>query len=188
MCARRATVVLSCVLAGACADEPSLVDELGGDDDTAGIVATTGSSGEGTAQDSQSVPGESTSSSTGAESTSTTSTSTSATDRGEVTGAVEYPIAEEDRYVVAPDALPLMIDAAAGVLANDEAGTAGPLEVTAFQSDTQEGGVVDVSPDGSFSYLAAEGFSGEDRFIYTVTDTHGGSDTARVRLIVLEAL
>jgi hypothetical protein len=177
--------VLGCVLVAACADQASIVDEIGGDDDTAGIVASTGSDDAGLGEDTTGGPGESTGTTGGAESTSATSTSTSAMDDGELTGTAEYPVAEEDRYVVADDDLPLVIDAASGVLANDHPGEAGPLVVTAFDAETHQGGLVDVSPDGSFTYMAGDGFSGEDRFGYTVADTHGGSDTARVRIIVL---
>ena len=65
-----------------------------------------------------------------------------------------------------------------GVLAND-AGAAG-LALTAALVQPPSHGTVSLSPDGSFVYAPADGFSGTDTFTYAVTDAAGKSDTGTV--------
>jgi hypothetical protein len=61
--------------------------------------------------------------------------------------------------------------AAPGVLANDtDAETPGGLTVVPGPATTAGGGTVTLAADGSFSYLSAPGFTGDDSFTYTVTD------------------
>jgi hypothetical protein len=64
---------------------------------------------------------------------------------------------------------------APGVLANDADGEGNPLAVVAGTFPTAAGGTVTLNADGSFSYLSAAGFTGQDSFAYTVTD---GTETA----------
>jgi hypothetical protein len=182
-----ATAALGLGLAASCGAEPRASGSWGGGDDESGgiVVPSDTGSEEGGADGSSSGEGGS-GSTTGVDQGSTSSASTaSASETGEGTGSPSYPVAEEDRYVITTDALPLEVDAAEGVLANDQAGDDGPLEVTSFQARTSSGGFVDVSPSGSFTYMAADGFTGEDRFFYTVTDVHGGTDMGTVRIVVL---
>ena len=51
---------------------------------------------------------------------------------------------------------------------------------------TNEGGIVNINSDGSFTYTPADGFSGTDSFTYTISDGKGGSDTATVTVTVLD--
>jgi hypothetical protein len=78
----------------------------------------------------------------------------------------------------------LAIDAESGVLENDE-GTL-PLTVSAADGTSFFGGVVSVSPDGSFDYQPAFAtFFGLDTFGYTLSDAADGSDDAEVRIVVV---
>lgn len=184
----RAIDALGSVLAVSCAD--GLVDDARGDiEDTGTSLAVTSAASEGSGDGGTTVSYEGTTGSTTrteAEGTSGSST-TAAGGSGDTTGSPAYPIAEEDRYVVRSRDLPLVVDAAVGVLANDEAGDGGPLAVTDVDTRTSTSAVIDVSPDGSFTYSAPEGFSGTDRFAYTVTHLgHGGTDTSRIRIVVVD--
>lgn len=72
---------------------------------------------------------------------------------------------------------------AGNVLGNDTDAEGDALGViTTGSFTTANGGLVTVNADGTFSYIAADGFSGSDSFEYTVTDTGGLSDTATVTL------
>ena len=74
--------------------------------------------------------------------------------------------------------------AAPGVLANDTDGENNPLSVVPGTFPTAAGGTVTLNADGSFSYLSAAGFTGQDSFTYTVTD---GTDTATGTVTVVSA-
>lgn len=74
--------------------------------------------------------------------------------------------------------------AAPGVLANDTDGESNPLSVVPGTFPTVAGGTVTLNADGSFSYLSAAGFTGQDSFEYTVTD---GIDSATSTVTVISA-
>ncbi|HEX6909570.1 MAG TPA: Ig-like domain-containing protein, partial [Longimicrobium sp.] len=74
--------------------------------------------------------------------------------------------------------------AAPGVLANDTDGESNPLSAVAGTFATSAGGTVTINADGSFSYLSAAGFTGQDSFTYTVTD---GVDSASATVTVTSA-
>jgi hypothetical protein len=74
--------------------------------------------------------------------------------------------------------------AAPGVLANDTDGESNPLSAVPGTYATAAGGTVTVNADGSFSYLSAAGFTGQDSFDYTVTD---GIDSATGTVTVVSA-
>ena len=86
--------------------------------------------------------------------------------------------------------MPVEID----VLANDS-DEEGIFELSDFEESTQAGGTVvridnngtifDLSDD-VLEYTPAEGFTGTDSFIYTITDSAGQTDTATVTVRVLE--
>ena len=60
-----------------------------------------------------------------------------------------------------------------------------PTTVTSFdQSSTQ--GTVNVDPDGLFTYSPPPNFCGVDSFDYTITDSNGDTDTATVRVDVVD--
>ncbi|MCA9650469.1 MAG: FG-GAP repeat protein [Myxococcales bacterium] len=92
------------------------------------------------------------------------------------------PEPSDDLYFVREDAAPLVVDAAAGVLANDVDPEGEALSVDAFDAMSAGGGTITMQPDGSFEYQPAAGFVGDDRFGYTVSDASGGiaMGTARV--------
>nr|WP_159063664.1 Ig-like domain-containing protein [Thaumasiovibrio occultus] len=68
------------------------------------------------------------------------------------------------------------------VLGNDD--LAEGVSVTAFDSESDNGGTVTQNPDGTFNYQPADGYSGEDSFTYTVTDENGDTSTATVTITV----
>ena len=185
----RANAVLAVGLLSSCAGDPSVGGGWGEEgDETGGIVVSTTTGDEERPHEEDTSGGDAgTSSSSHVEAEGSSSdSSTGIPELEDETGEPRYPVAEDDRYIVTVDRVPLEVTAETGVLANDEAGE-GPLEVTAFQSSTRSGGTAYVAPDGRFSYMPAEGFIGEDRFTYTVTDLGlGESDMGSVRIIVLE--
>ncbi len=66
----------------------------------------------------------------------------------------------------------LVVDAANGVLANDDIYDSETLTV-ATDAASSEGGVYSIAADGSFTYTPAADFHGVDSFIYTLGDTVG---------------
>lgn len=103
-----------------------------------------------------------------------------------ITGAADNqsPVANDDNYNAIGN-VTLTVPAGSGVLANDSddqplGGAPGDTQVTAFDATGTNGGHVSMNPDGSFSYTSAPGFNGVDSFTYTITDSHGASDTATV--------
>ncbi|HEY5064285.1 MAG TPA: Ig-like domain-containing protein, partial [Xanthobacteraceae bacterium] len=64
----------------------------------------------------------------------------------------------------------LEVDAADGVLANDTITSNGPLTVVEGLYRTTGGGQIYFSPDGSYDYVSAAGFSGTDSVQYTALD------------------
>lgn len=89
------------------------------------------------------------------------------------------PIAEPDAYELV-DAIE--VDAAGGVLANDSAGTSPTIRAELVRAP--EHGELQLADDGSFTYVAAEGFVGSQSFRYQVTDGRFHSDEVEVELVV----
>ena len=85
----------------------------------------------------------------------------------EVAAVHEAPVAVADSYDVTTDG-PTTVDAATGLLANDEASDGGPLQ--ALLVHTPEHGVLTFASDGSFTYHPDSGFAGEDLFRYVASD------------------
>ncbi|MBI1249378.1 tandem-95 repeat protein [bacterium] len=81
--------------------------------------------------------------------------------------AVHQPTAGYDTYETDADTT-LTVDAASGVLANDQDGDGDALSVTLVGDPTY--GTVTLQADGGFSYVPATGFSGVDSFLYVVSD------------------
>jgi hypothetical protein len=71
---------------------------------------------------------------------------------------------------------------AAGVLANDSDADNDPL--TAVLSRPANNGIVDLRPDGSFTYTPGPGFSGNDSFAYRANDGTGNGNEATVAIKV----
>jgi hypothetical protein len=76
----------------------------------------------------------------------------------------------------------LAVDAASGVLQNDQDPEGGQL--TASEESGAPNGTVTVNGDGSFSYNPDINFFGDDRFTYRATDPTGKSSTAAVTIHV----
>lgn len=69
---------------------------------------------------------------------------------------------------------------APGVLGND---TLNSATISAFDSTSTQGGNVNVSSDGSYTYNPPAGYEGSDTFTYTLTNG-GGSSTATVTVTI----
>ena len=72
--------------------------------------------------------------------------------------------------------------AAPGVLSNDDDAEGDPLSATLEEGPAN--GVLDFDSDGSFVYIPEENTIGLVTFRYRVSDEHGGSDSAVVRIDV----
>ncbi len=129
---------------------------------TTGGTTTGGSSG-GSSGETESTAGETTSGTSGAPN--------------------QPPVAVDDTRYATQD-VTLLIPAADGVLINDEDPDGDPLTVVAADESSVAGASVMVAPDGGFSYEPPPGFSGCDRFGYTIEDSDGASDSAEVTVLV----
>ena len=85
----------------------------------------------------------------------------------EVGPVPDAPIVVDDHYAVDAGGV-LNIDAASGLLANDTDDDGDILQVV-FVSDPTDG-ILNVLPDGSFSYTPNAGFVGTENLVYTVSD------------------
>jgi VCBS repeat-containing protein len=94
-------------------------------------------------------------------------TSTIATVTITVNPVNDAPVTTDDAYTGAQDTQ-LVIAANSGVLSNDHDPDGDPLTVTGFTQPTD--GTVTVGPDGSFTYVPDSGFTGDDSFVYTISD------------------
>jgi hypothetical protein len=72
------------------------------------------------------------------------------------------------------------------VLSNDSDPDGDALSIVGYQSTTEAGGMVGMSPDGTFTYTPFAGFTGTDHFTYTVADFIGAQDSAVVSVAVTE--
>lgn len=99
-----------------------------------------------------------------------------------VNGVNDPPTARPDRYFVEPGEV-LTVNAADGVLANDEDIDDDPLEVVVPASGAPNGqnGVLLLFPDGSFQYTAP-GVPGKAVFMYNVTDGEA-TDSAEITFL-----
>jgi uncharacterized delta-60 repeat protein len=75
-----------------------------------------------------------------------------------------------------------LIIAAPGLLANDLDLEGDTLQVVSLVVTAPAHGSVQLSPDGAFSYTPDDNYSGEDSFVYQVTDGQGGVEQAQVTL------
>jgi VCBS repeat-containing protein len=104
-------------------------------------------------------------------------------------GAVEVkpsyypPVAKDDSYTtVANPAQPLSMDAAHGLLPNDDDQDGKPLLAQLVKEPSH--GKLTLNEDGSFTYTPEEGFAGSDSFDYRAADGSGESNTATVTIVV----
>ena len=98
-------------------------------------------------------------------------------------GGNRAPNALDDAYD-ATEGVPLTIDAANGVLANDGDVDGDAISITTFDTTGSAGGALTLNADGSFTYQAADGFSGAETFEYAITDPDGATDTATITFTV----
>lgn len=93
----------------------------------------------------------------------------------------DAPVAVNDGFTTMVDQT-LVINAAAGVLANDSDPNGDSLTV-ALQSSPANGTIA-LSGDGAFTYTPNTGFTGTDSFTYTASDGSLTSNTATVTITV----
>lgn len=94
----------------------------------------------------------------------------------------DAPTAGDDTFIV-PLNTALTVPFWLGVLLND--GDPEREALTAMLVDAPTGGVLALSPDGSFTYIPNTAFRGEDRFTYRAVDATGAvSSPATVRITV----
>ena len=94
------------------------------------------------------------------------------------------PIATADTYEVAGNET-LIVDASAGVLANDADVDGDGLLASLSVAATS--GVVTIGPDGSFTYTPNLGFTGVDSFTYMASDGDAESGAVAVTITVTPA-
>jgi hypothetical protein len=102
--------------------------------------------------------------------------------RFDITPVNDAPVAQDDDYQAEQDK-PLVVAAAAGVLANDTDEDLDTLEAV-LESDVSNG-VLNLNADGSFDYTPNNGFNGTDGFTYRARDAGMlTSDLANVEISV----
>ncbi len=154
-------------------------------DGTTTAGTDTGTTSSGASLDSSSSAGSTaTSSATDSTSTGLVDDSTTAAESSSTGEPNLDPSARDDTYLVMFGAGDLVVDAASGVLVNDDDPDGGTLTVDAFDATTVAGGTADITADGALTYTPAMDFFGEDELTYTVGDGQGGSAQARVRIVV----
>ncbi len=97
-----------------------------------------------------------------------------------ITPSPDAPIAADDAYTLVGSTL--TIDAATGVLANDNDPDGDAI--TAEVATTPAHGTLTLHADGSFDYSADAGFEGTDSFTYTASDASSSSLAATVTITV----
>lgn len=93
------------------------------------------------------------------------------------------PVANNDSYNVTAET-PLVVAAAAGLLANDTDLNGHPL--AALLVEEPEHGTLTLYADGSFTYTPDPGYIGTDSFTYRAEDAFDESDIATVTLTIAE--
>jgi len=101
---------------------------------------------------------------------------------GPVIGNNNAPIAIDDSYVTSAG-VAVFTD---NVLINDLDADNDTLIISESDTNSLQGGVVVNNFDGTFYYVPPELFTGTDSFNYTIVDGNGGSDTAKVSIVISE--
>ena len=91
----------------------------------------------------------------------------------------DLPVAVGDTYTGDPG-VPFVVSAAEGVLANDSDAESSPL--TAVMVTGPANGVLQLNPDGSFTFSSTSGFSGNTSFTYLAND--GGTDSVPANVTI----
>ncbi len=87
-----------------------------------------------------------------------------------ITAINDEPMADDDVDYITGAGMPLTVDAAQGVLANDEDVDSVTLTVELVDGSGPSGGTLMLSDDGSFTYTPNSGFAGPDTFTYRAND------------------
>ncbi len=96
---------------------------------------------------------------------------------------LDPPVPANDAYTTNEDT-PLIVNAVAGILANDF--SPGNLPLTVVSPTTTSNGVLAVNPNGSFMYVPTQNFSGTNTFTYRVSNGSLTSiNTATVTITVV---
>ena len=94
------------------------------------------------------------------------------------------PLAQDDLFIAIED-----IAISGDLFADNGSGTdqigVGPINVTAFDNPSVNGGIVNVNANGTFTYTPPLNFSGIDTFTYTITDANSLTSTGTVTINVL---
>jgi Ca2+-binding RTX toxin-like protein len=94
------------------------------------------------------------------------------------------PLARNDSYLASGN-IRITVAVGSGVLANDnDADSVGPDLTVSAAATSVNGGNVNLSADGSFTYNPPAGFEGVDTFTYTLSDNEGNTDTATASITV----
>lgn len=93
------------------------------------------------------------------------------------------PTAKADTFSAAP-AAKLSVQRS-GVLRNDSDPNEDDLNVSTTPVSSVSNGSLTLNADGTFEYTSDQGFVGEDKFTYEVTDGNGGTDRATATIAVL---
>lgn len=109
------------------------------------------------------------------------------TDLADVTITIDCPenrppVATDDTHEATEDN-PLLVDAP-GILENDSDPDGDPLTASLLPGTGPSNGILNLNPDGSFTYKPSTNFCGNDGFDYTVSDGNGGTDDAHVTINV----
>lgn len=101
--------------------------------------------------------------------------------------ANQSPVAVNDSYSLQNNQT-LTVSAAQGLLANDIDADGDSLTVNLTPLTQVQSGTLQLSANGSFSYVPNAGFSGTDSFVYQISDNRGGLAQASVQLTVLPTI
>ncbi|MDA7535262.1 Ig-like domain-containing protein, partial [Verrucomicrobia bacterium] len=96
----------------------------------------------------------------------------------------DSPLAQDDSYTVDEDNT-LSVEIVDGILSNDEAGGDGGELVASLLANPNHGTLI-LKDDGSFTYIPIADYSGVDSFTYSIADSDGDINIARVLIVVLE--
>lgn len=94
----------------------------------------------------------------------------------------DLPIALDDSYSLNKNTS--LSIASPGLLANDLDLDGDSLVVDSIAVTNPSHGSVQLDPDGAFSYTPTENYTGEDFFVYQLTDGQGGVAQAKVTLLI----
>jgi hypothetical protein len=97
-----------------------------------------------------------------------------------IRAGTEFPVANDDTF-----RSPKNKQITTGSLLNNDTGD-GQLTVIAENKPTTQGGSVQISASGMFTYTPATGFVGNDTFVYTIRDSRGNTGSGTVTMQVFE--